>query len=409
MEEYKLNSENFKSVDIVKYEPIKINQDDIKYNLNIESKENMITFTIIDKERFPIINYIRTMNLKEIKELNPIFNVLNSLKDFYDYLKLLSEKNKLNIKKTNEKLSIILSIEILMKEQSIDIDLFPKIKYINLNNELILEEISDLKQNIKEIDSLKKINEKFKSEIKDLKGKNKILEEKIERLEQQIEGIINVKKIIKTFFLLSIFIIFTYLIFIKSFALKEKFDKFFNEGKSVIMKEDEKSFLFSEIERKTNKKIKKINKLYQETIDGGDIVIFHKKCDSISNTLVLIKSEGNARFGGFTPIPWKSVEGYEDKYDSRNETFVFSLDEKQSYHLISTSKSAVCRYLDFGPCFGSGDIIIKGNPIEEEGLRTYLKSSSFDFKSAQYPLSERSDDTYIKIREYEIFQVIFND
>ena len=57
MEEYKLNSEKFKSVDIVKYEPIKINQDDIKYNLNIESKENMITFTIIDKERFPIINY----------------------------------------------------------------------------------------------------------------------------------------------------------------------------------------------------------------------------------------------------------------------------------------------------------------------------------------------------------------
>ena len=65
--------------------------------------------------------------------------------------------------------------------------------------------------------------------------------------------------------------------------------------------------------------------------------------------------------------------------------------------------------MDFGPYFGSGDIIIKGNPIEEEGLRTYLKSSSFDFKSAQYPLSERSDDTYIKIREYEIFQVIFND
>ena len=152
------------------------------------------------------------MNLKEIKELNPTFNVLNSLKDFYDYLKLLSEKNKINIKKTDEKLSIILSIEILMKEQSIEIDLFPKEKDINLNNELILEEISDLKQNIKEIESLKKINEDF-SEIKD---KNKILEEKVERLEHQIGEIINVKKNIINFFLLVLLIIFASFIYIKS-------------------------------------------------------------------------------------------------------------------------------------------------------------------------------------------------
>ena len=39
---------------------------------------------------------------------------------------------------------------------------------------------------------------------------------------------------------------------------------------------------------------------------GGDSINFHKKCDNIPNTLILIKSEGNRRFGGFTPIPWKS-------------------------------------------------------------------------------------------------------
>ena len=409
MEEYKLNSEKFKSVDIVKYEPIKINQDDIKYNLNIETRENMITFTIIDKERFPIINYIRTMNLKEIKELNTTFNVLNSLKDFYDYLKLLSEENKITIKKTNEKLSIILSIEILMKEQSIEIDLFPKEKDINLNNELILEEISDLKQNIKEIESLKKINEDFKNEIKDLKGKNKILEEKIERLENQIEEIINVKKNIINFFLLVLLIIFASFIYIKSFALTEIFYKFFNEGKSVIMKEEEKNFLYSEIERKTNKKIKKIKKLYQATVDGGDIDIFHNKCDDIPNTLVLIKSEGKFRFGGFTPIPWKSTKSYEVKFDSRNETFLFSLDDKQVYHLISTSKTAVWRHYYYGPCFGDYNVVIKGNPIKERGLRTYIKDSSFDFKSNEYPLSEVNDKYYIKASEYEVFQVIFLD
>ena len=71
------------------------------------------------------------------------------------------------------------------------------------------------------------------------------------------------------------------------------------------MKEDEKNIIFSEIENKMNKKIKKLKKLYQATFDVGDSEIFHKKCDNIPNTLVFIESEGKRRFGGFTPIPWK--------------------------------------------------------------------------------------------------------
>ena len=59
------------------------------------------------------------------------------------------------------------------------------------------------------------------------------------------------------------------------------------------------------------KQIISIKKLYQATVDGGDTEIFHNKCDDIPNTLVLIKSEGKFRFGGFTPIPWKTVKVYE--------------------------------------------------------------------------------------------------
>ena len=66
------------------------------------------------------------------------------------------------------------------------------------------------------------------------------------------------------------------------------------------MKEDEQNFIFTEIENKMNKRIKKVKKLYQATIDGGDSMTFHSKCDYIPNTLVLIKSEGKRRFGGFT-------------------------------------------------------------------------------------------------------------
>ena len=64
----------------------------------------------------------------------------------------------------------------------------------------------------------------------------------------------------------------------------------------MILELDEKYLILSEIEKRINKKIKEINKLFQATINGGDPINFHKKCDIIRNTLVLIKSEGQRRF-----------------------------------------------------------------------------------------------------------------
>ena len=77
-----------------------------------------------------------------------------------------------------------------------------------------------------------------------------------------------------------------------------------NDSSIIMNRYEEGSFIFNEIEKKMNKRIKMIKNLYQATIDGGDTINFHNKCDNIPYTLVLIKSEGNRRFGGFIPIPW---------------------------------------------------------------------------------------------------------
>ena len=45
------------------------------------------------------------------------------------------------------------------------------------------------------------------------------------------------------------------------------------------------------------------------------------------NILVLIKSEGNKGFGGFSTISWKSEGVYKYNYD--NITFIFSLDKRK--------------------------------------------------------------------------------
>ena len=74
----------------IEFNTIQIEQDESKYELNIQNKNDMIKFSIIYKSIFPSVNYIRKMHFKEIRELNKIFNLLNSFNEFYDYLKALS-------------------------------------------------------------------------------------------------------------------------------------------------------------------------------------------------------------------------------------------------------------------------------------------------------------------------------
>ena len=329
MEEFVFNTDKGETVDTIQFETIKIEQNGIKYELNIEVKENMINFSIKDRDQFPSINYNREMSFKEIKELNNVFCILKSFKDFYDYLNSLSENKKLNIRKSNNKISIILLMEVLLKQQTLEIDLFPKKNNIDIKVKEIYEELLNIKENMKEIikenenlkindklkteeiinlkkeennlkieiDSLKNDNKELKKEINNLRNEIKELNQKFEKNDKKIDIVENIRQ---------------------------------NYETSVIMSEEERKIIFSEIENKINKQIKTLKRLYQATVDGGDSKIFHRKCDNIPNTLVLIKSEGLRRFGGFTHIPWKSEGGY--KTDPEMKTFVFSLDKKKYFN-----------------------------------------------------------------------------
>ena len=180
MEEVSLITDKGETAEIRNFEPIKIEQNEINYILNIEADEDKIIFSINDKEQFPSINYIRTMSLKEIKELNNIFNVLNSFNDFYDYLKSLSNNHTLSFIKDNNKITIIFYVEVLLKKEKIEIDLYPTKKDINLSIKEIYQELSNIKNKIKEIDNLKTENNNLKNDNNNLKNKiNDIINEMI--------------------------------------------------------------------------------------------------------------------------------------------------------------------------------------------------------------------------------------
>ena len=258
-----------KKENIINLEPIKIEQNNNIYYLNIAVNKDIIIFSINDIDQLLSINYIKSMNFKEIKELNKVFYVLNSINDFYEYLKLLSNNKKLHIKKNEEKITIILNIEVLLKEEIIEINLNKGKIDINLNIKNICKELIYIKEKIKDIDILKNENKELKEklelqnkEINKIKEKENELKDKNEKQNKEINKLKEKEKEIN--------------------ELKDKVEKQnkeinkekemereresenkikelknqiiflfenvkFKNDKSVIMKDDERNMIFSEI------------------------------------------------------------------------------------------------------------------------------------------------------------------
>ena len=388
MEEYEYEEEKGETVEL--YEPIHINQNEKNYILNFEIKENNFVLSLKDTEEFFSVNYTRKMKLKELIKLNNEMKSFNTYNSLYNYLKLLSDNKKINFKKYNDKITII-----LFGEQPFEIDLFFSKKDVDLNIIEICRELSNVKEKIKDIDNITSQNKELNNtinemnkEINRLKIKNEELIKKIGEMSEELNTLKYQNKNEEMS------------------NLKKDHIKALYDNKSLIMKEDEKKMIYSEIENKMNKKIKYIKKLYQATTDGGDSKIFHLKCDNIQNTLVLIKSEGKRRFGGFTPIPWKSEEIWKYKKDPEMKTFIFSLDNKKIYNLKNENVDSVFHEQNSGPCFGNGwDIGFEGNPIKDKKLYTY--QSSYNYNGDKNTLSEFDFNNKGKLLECEVFEVIF--
>ena len=87
--------------------------------------------------------------------------------------------------------------------------------------------------------------------------------------------------------------------------------------------------------------------LVYKAFDMGDKAsIFHEKCDKLKMSLVLIETDKDVRFGGFTRRSW---EGNCIK-KTDNNAFVFSLDNNTIYDVIKNEPAIGC-YPKFGPVF----------------------------------------------------------
>ena len=292
-------------------------------------------------------------------------------------------------------MTIELKVEYLFKQNIISLDLNKKKTNFELTAQDLYQKISNTNEICKslEISNNKLIEENniLKQENKKLKDKYLELEEKIILIEKNLMNRINNLEI-------------------KMNSCNNEIISLKNDNASnmiafdsKIMEKNEFSMIHSAIEKKMNKKIKKLKKIYQATKDGGDPITFHKLCDGISNTLVLYQSEGDRRFGGFTSQCWKSEGGLV----SDKNCFLFSLDKKKIYY---SNEFRISNKLKYGPDFCYNDcyiIELDGNALKNEILKTSEGRNKNIFDGDENALSEDGDYKGVYAKEYEVFQIIF--
>lgn len=155
-----------------------------------------------------------------------------------------------------------------------------------------------------------------------------------------------------------------------------------------------KSLFFQNSNNKINSKIKKIEfKLIYRTSEHGDISEFHKRCDNISETIIIIKTKKKWIFGGYTSLAWNPDLGSE-KIDE--ESFIFSLNLRKVFEFKSNNNnySILCNKYK-GPCFG-GMFNIQEN---------ILKKKQYFIENCSGKEINGGENEF-EIQELEVFHII---
>ena len=152
--------------------------------------------------------------------------------------------------------------------------------------------------------------------------------------------------------------------------------------RGIIHKYAEIDEVVSTIQDKLLKGVK-FNLVYKAFDDGDKAKIFHEKCDKLNMSLVLIETDKDVRFGGFTTKSWEG--NCLKKLD--NNAFVFSLDTNLIYP-ITKSEPAIGCYPKFGPVFFGcqiriyDDFFTKGGTTCHKGLN-YKTTKDYELNNGE--------------------------
>ena len=111
----------------------------------------------------------------------------------------------------------------------------------------------------------------------------------------------------------------------------------------LITNDSEKKFVLKSLNFPSD-----INLVYRASDHFLKVATFHQKCDNLSNTLTIIKTEHGKLIGGFTPLKWNDRNGR----DKSNKTFLMAIHLQEKISHLRNGECAIHFDQDLGPSFG---------------------------------------------------------
>ena len=449
-----------KNSDMTRIKTYEIKSDEqIPFLLSFELIKDKIKISAVEKDSFPQNKYENYYSLEDFIKINKWFNIFYTIENLLTEFELLTKNESFVIEEKNRyvlSLFIVFPIDLLDRieiqlpiNEINNLDLFSQlISKINEfetheNNEIALFEekidnLGHLLQSIEEAnkareeemlqnqqneenkeeqnehaeneehsedknanleqmkDALKlQIEKKIKNDNNNIKDVNKVNNNKIIRNENDNENENEEEQKLNVGFIEHV----------------EDMDNEIFEESSIITstkpdKEKEINLLNSWLSPTLKNIFKepihyKTKLIYSSENDDDKISSFHKYCDGIAPTLILIETKEGFRYGGFTTQCWESKE--ESIFKEDKNAFIFSLDTEKKYDVTDPTKSIQCSKF-WGPYFGEGGAICVPDNFLEEKNAFYQWPSSYD-------ISEKDELTFgqehiINIAKYEVFEII---
>lgn len=277
-----------------------------KYKLTISNNSKKINLKIEDLLSLQKDEYTLQTSLKALQDLNRFFSFFSNLQEVNQSLIKQVKRGNINISKGGDKCKF--TIRNPINDEEFDLEL-PKVEGENKE---------DTKQDVQGSIPL----------LTELKKKVEALESKIESLEEKFENVKNIEQKVE--------------------ILKSTKTKRAQEDEDEEEETDDGKILFKSniLDKKNERAIKKFIQgkllstelVFDTAADGDTIDAFKNKVEGLSPTLLVVKTDTGAIFGGYATTPWKKNGPLSD-YNS----FVFSLNPNKKY-AVNTPKYAIFGY-----------------------------------------------------------------
>ena len=402
-----------------------------QYNLKISLVDNKINLQLTElTENRPGKNYEGEFTLDELRQINRVFHLTNTIYDAQEEFKKAVERQKIDLSENDAYVNIMFhmvlgtdnspfvialprneSSRIMKLEQDSDMlklerdNLMNKLEILKRNTDEILQNTNELEnENNQLIDMVAKVEDEMNLSIP-IKPINPSQSVKIEPLlnkqnmnmskpNPNINNTVNLNQVQNKPQINQKINIQPK----QSPQQPKKISiKKLKNGiaYNIIKNEGELALITQRIQTYLNKDIY-YNLLLYSKIDGDKATTFHQKCDKAKRSLILIMDNEGNRFGGFTMRSWngKNIQKKDEK------AFVFSVDKNKIYPIIPDEVAIGC-YPNFGPIFFGCQIRVFDNFFSKGGS-TYLKGLNYQTEE-DYELT--NGNQIFGIKELEVYEI----